>query len=78
MGKLTDIKIEISIPENINITIENDLITIKGEKGTISKSFSHPKININLKDKKVVITCKNPRKKQKALSGTFSAHINNL
>lgn len=78
MGKLTDIKIEISIPEDIDITIENYLITIKGEKGTISKSFSHPKININLKDKKVVITCKNPRKKQKALAGTFSAHINNM
>ena len=78
MGKLTDIKIEISIPENIDISIENDLITIKGDKGTISKSFSHPKININLKDKKVAIICKNPRKKHKALSGTFNAHINNM
>jgi large subunit ribosomal protein L6 len=78
MGKLADIKDEISIPENINISIENDLITIKGEKGIISKSFSHPIININIKDNKLLITCKNPRKKQKALAGTFVAHINNM
>ena len=78
MAKKTEIKDEITIPDNVEMSIDNDILTIKGEKGTISKIFSHPIININIKDKKVVITCKNPRKKNKALVGTFIAHINNM
>jgi len=78
MVKIEQIKDKISIPENIEAKIENNLITIKGEKGEISRFFSHPKIKITIKDKNIEIEGKKLRKKEKALFGTWYAHIKNM
>jgi len=78
MTKIADIKEEIAIPNVVEVTYDNEILTIKGEKGSLSRIFSHPRINIKVNDKTIEIQCKNPRKKQKALAGTFVAHINNM
>jgi large subunit ribosomal protein L6 len=78
MVKVSDIKEEISIPEGVTNTLANKTLTISGKKGSISRNFSHPKIDLKIKDNKIIITSKNPRKKQKALVGTYIAHINNM
>ncbi len=78
MTKISDLKEEITIPEEIKVTLINNTITIDGKKGSISKDFSHPKIKMEIKDNKIMIICKNPRKKQKALVGTIIAHIKNM
>jgi len=78
MARIPDIKEEIAIPEGIEVNLTNKTLSIKGEKGEISRDFSHPKIEIKIKDNKILIQCKNPRKKQKALVGTFIAHIKNM
>ncbi|UCH71950.1 MAG: 50S ribosomal protein L6 [Thermoplasmatales archaeon] len=78
MTKIADVKQEIVIPDNVDASIERGNLTIKGEKGEISRLFSHPKINLTVNKKVVEINCKNPRRKEKALMGTFVAHINNM
>jgi len=78
MTKIADIKEEITIPDTVVVAYHNETLTLKGEKGSLSRIFSHPKININVNDKVIEIQCKNPRKKQKALVGTYVAHINNM
>ena len=78
MARIPDIKKEITIPEGIKATIINNILTINGEKGSLSREFTHPKIQIKIKDNTIALICKNPRKKQKALFGTFIAHINNM
>ena len=79
MAKIPDIKEEIKIPDGVEAS-KNDKgeITIKGEKGSLNRVFSHPKINIKIKDDSITLTCKNPRRKEKALLGTFVAHIKNM
>jgi len=78
MSRISDIKEEIVIPEGIEVTLTKNTLSIKGEKGELTRDFSHPKIQISIKDKKILIDCKNPRKKQKALVGTIVAHIKNM
>jgi len=78
MVKIEEINQEINIPDSVNVSYENDIILIKGEKGEISRKFSHPKINISVQKDKIVINSKNVRKKEKALLGTFVAHIKNM
>jgi len=78
MVKKTEIKEKIPIPENINAVIEGDILKIKGEKGELSRTFSHPKINLKISNKEIEINSKNVRRKEKALIGTFIAHINNM
>ena len=71
-------KEQIKIPEGITATIENNLLTIKGEKGELSRVFSHPKINIKVAGNVIEISSKDIRRKEKALVGTFIAHIKNM
>ncbi len=78
MVKTAEIKEEITIPDNVEVTIENNNITVKGENGSLSRVFSHPKIDLKVNGKAVEVHCKNPRKKDKAFMGTFVAHIKNM
>jgi large subunit ribosomal protein L6 len=78
MVKIPEIKEEIQIPENVEISLDQRILSVKGEKGVLTRVFSHPKISVSIKNNNIVIYCKNPRRKQKALVGTFRAHINNM
>ncbi len=78
MAGIAEFKEQITIPDGVSATIENNIITIKGEKGEISRTFSHPKINIKINGNYIDIRSKNVRRKDKALIGTFIAHINNM
>jgi len=76
--KIDEIKKEITIPDKINASIENEILTIKGEKGELNRKFTHPKVSVNISNNKIIVQGKNVRRKQKALIGTFEAHINNM
>ncbi len=78
MKEKVDLNEKIKIPEGITVTLDNKLLKVKGEKGEISKVFSHPKIDIKINNKEIEITCKNYRRKEKALVGTFVAHTKNM
>lgn len=78
MSKLPDIKEIITIPENVEIRIEHDNVWVKSEKGEITRTLSHPKIKLSINGKNIQLECNNPRKKEKALAGTFVSHINNM
>jgi large subunit ribosomal protein L6 len=78
MARITEIKSRITIPDGVNITIENNVLTIKGEKGELSRLFTHPKINLRIKNNVVEIESKDVRRKEKAIIGTFIAQIKNM
>ncbi len=78
MSKLPEMKKHVEIPEKVTIEKNNDTITVKGEKGELFRNFSHPKINLAVKDKTVEISAKNVKKKDKAIIGTWEAHIRNM
>ena len=78
MAKIAEIKEKITIPDNVEVTIENNNLTVKGEKGSISRVFTHPKIDLKINNKIIELICKKPRRKDEAVTGTFAAHIKNM
>jgi large subunit ribosomal protein L6 len=78
MVTITEIKETITVPEGVEATETHAIVTVKGEKGTLTREFSHPKIKVSIKDNTITVLCKNARRKQKALAGTFIAHLNNM
>ncbi len=79
MEKKATIKEEIKIPEGIQVSIEGKTVHAKGQKGSISKILSNPKIELVVSGNVVHISCsQNPRRKEKALIGTYKAHIKNM
>jgi len=79
MAAVSEIREKIEIPTGVEVTIEEKAVHVKGEKGSLSKILFHPKIDITVKNNIVEISCtKSPKRKEKALIGTFRAHINNM
>ena len=79
MVKTTNIKEEVKIPDGVQITIEGKTVHVKGQKGTLSKVLFHPKIIMSAQNNVMQIYCsQSPRRKDKALIGTYKAHIRNM
>jgi large subunit ribosomal protein L6 len=68
----------VEIPENVEGTLEGRVVTIKGEKGELTRDFSHAPIQIRLEGKTVTVQASWPRKKEAALVGTVCSHIQNM
>lgn len=67
------------IPENINVTVENKTVKVKGPKGELSKTFKYFfDIKIEKKDNKIIVISESDRKKVRAMIGTIIAHIRNM
>ena len=64
--------------QDVEIKIEGSIITLKGEKGEISRDFKNPRITIESKDKKVIFKAAIATKREKTMLGTFKAHLKNL
>jgi large subunit ribosomal protein L6 len=69
---------EIEIPEGISIQINGPQVIVKGPNGQLSRRLSHPRVKIKKTDSKVLVYCEFPRVKEKALVGTYAAHIRNM
>jgi large subunit ribosomal protein L6 len=79
MVKTAEIKEEIKIPDGVQVTVEGKNVHVKGQKGSMSKLLSHPKIDLAVHGNIVQVSCsQSPRRKEKALIGTYKAHIRNM
>lgn len=70
----------ITIPENIVVTINDDLIVISGPKGKLEKKV-HPLIGIKKTDGQILVTVKNNKvknNKAKALHGLTRSLLSNM
>ena len=68
----------IEIPEGVEVSVDGRTVTVKGEKGTLTRDFSHAPISIQLDGDKVKIQTSWPRKRETALVGTIKSHIQNM
>ncbi len=68
---------EIPIPEGIDVTVE-DVVTVKGSKGQLSRKFNYPGVVIKKDNGNVVLEANFPKKKDKAMLGTIKSHISNM
>lgn len=68
----------IAIPGGVTVSQDGSVLTVKGPKGELSRNFAHPGIDVAVKDGGVSVSCVMPRIKDKAMVGTFAAHIRNM
>jgi large subunit ribosomal protein L6 len=67
----------ISIPENVEVKIEGQKITIKGPKGELGKEI-RPEIKLEVKENKIFVEPKMESKKTKAFWGLTRALLANM
>jgi len=69
---------KIEIPEGVSVSLSQDVLTARGPKGTVERTFWYPGIKIELREGEVLVDAESSRKEQKAMVGTFASHIRNL
>ncbi len=68
----------VHVPTEVKVTMKGSELTAKGPKGQVIRDFGHPKVKVSMKEDSVHIECEYPRVKEKALVGTYTAHIRNM
>ncbi len=67
----------ITIPEKTTVTVSGLTVSVKGPKGTLSRTFP-PVVKIESTDKDVVVTMATNDKTKLPMWGTVAAHIRNM
>ncbi|MDP6869331.1 MAG: 50S ribosomal protein L6 [Candidatus Poseidoniaceae archaeon] len=78
MVKLDRIEHNIIVPEEVSVSVDGDNVTITGPKGSLSREFSSPRHNILQEGGGILVRIDLPRRKEKALAGTWNAHLKNM
>ena len=79
MVKLDRIEHIVTIPEGVSATISEDgVVTVTGPKGSLSRTFQSSYIQLFQDGSGLVVRVDVPRRKQRAMAGTWNAHLNNM
>jgi large subunit ribosomal protein L6 len=70
-------KAPISVPDGVTITIENNVVTVKGAKGELTQELK-PEISVKVEDGVVTLERADESKSSKSLHGLYRALINNM
>jgi large subunit ribosomal protein L6 len=68
----------IKVPQEVEVSVDRRVVTVKGSKGTLTRNFSDAPVSIQLKDDEISIETTWPRKKEASLVGTIHSHVNNM
>lgn len=67
----------IEIPANVTVTVDGNVVDVKGPKGTLSKEFDSA-MNIAIEDNNIIVTRPNDLKRNKSLHGLTRTLIANM
>lgn len=68
----------VTVPEGVQVQMEETLLTITGPKGTLQRDVRYPQISVNVDSDKIVVRTDASRKQIIAMVGTLAAHIRNM
>lgn len=70
--------IEVNVPQGVTVTLSGATLTVKGQKGQVSREFRFPGIRLASSDGKIVIEATKADKQTRATVGTFASHVRNM
>ena len=68
----------VNIPEGVSIDCSSSNVKVTGPRGELSRNFEHSAIKFKQSENQLNIIGNNLRKKEKALIGTWNAHLKNM
>jgi len=66
----------IAIPQGVDVSIENNVVTVKGKLGTLIQNFDS--IDINVSESNILVTRSSDTKDQKAKHGLYRSLMHNM
>lgn len=70
-------KLPINIPSGVTVTMNNNVITVKGPKGELSQEIN-PNIQIEIDGNEIKVTRPNDEKENRAMHGLYRSLVQNM
>ncbi|MFV8829674.1 50S ribosomal protein L6 [Alkalihalobacterium sp. APHAB7] len=67
----------IEVPTGVTVTLNNNVITVKGPKGELSRNV-HPEMDVKVEENQIVIERPSDNKEHRSLHGTTRSIISNM
>jgi large subunit ribosomal protein L6 len=68
----------IEIPEGVELSLDGNVLKVKGPEGENSREFKLGKIKFEIKNNKILLSDKNATKREKKIINTTTSHIKNM
>jgi len=68
----------VDIPDGVTIDIDEETVIVKHSGDEMKRTFARLPVNITVEDGQFKAFVKNPRKFQKAMTGTICGHVKNM
>lgn len=68
----------VKVPDGVQASLEADVVVVAAKGHALRRRLAHPRIAIAVEDREVRVSSDFPTKREKALVGTFAAHIRNM
>jgi large subunit ribosomal protein L6 len=68
----------IEVPGGVQARLEGDVIVVSAKGTTLRRRLAHPRVRVAVEGSDVLIATELPSKREKALVGTFAAHVRNM
>lgn len=68
----------IEVPDDVDVTVEDKKVLIRGPLGEVQRDFSHADAVIKHRKRELVVETLWPDKKRAAVIGTIASHIKNM
>ena len=68
----------IEVPNGVQVEVNGRIVSVKGEKGALSRDFSKAPITVQFEGEEIKVQANWPRKREAALVGTVCSHIQNM
>ena len=78
MPKLDHISHRIDLPEGVGASTNGHTVTLAKEGQSLSREFRHQSVEIRQADSSIEVFCNLPRRADKAIAGTWAAHLRNM
>lgn len=70
--------ISLAVPERVDVSYADTLLSVKGPKGVITRSFPIGPVKLAAEGRQVTLSTDSPSRKDKAILFTWKAHLNNM
>lgn len=78
MPKAVYVEKTVETPEGVTISLEGMKVTVNGSKGSLERDFTGEPVKMVLTKKALKLSVAFPSKRELAMLGTITAHVNNM
>ena len=78
MPRTAEISIQVGLPDGVTSTVSESTVTLAKEGRSISRDFKHNRVSVMQLDTGLRVYCPLPRRSERAIAGTWAAHLRNM